>query len=130
MSEPQKRQYEPVVPKEFKSTIPPHLLDKLSDTERYLVSAMSKLENQYDWLVSVAVGNSKNIIDLGGRAMALEDWRSKSEKETDGQPEKVDKLWEWKTMMSGKWAVLWALVLILIPILLKFGLDLIIKKGP
>lgn len=130
MSEPQKRQYEPVVPKEFRSTIPPHLLDKLSDTERYLVQAMSKLENQYDWLVAVAVGNNKNIIDLGGRCDTVEVWKTQVDKDTYGHSDKVNKLWEWKTMMSGKWAVLWAVCLVLFSTAVKWLFDHFTKKGP
>jgi len=130
MSETPKRRYEPVVTKEFRSTIPPHLLDKLSDTERYMVQALSKLENQYEWVVQSVVNDNKNIIDLGGRCDAIETWRSTVETDTKGQVEKVDEIWKWKQMTSGKWAVVGALVLIVIPIALKFLLDLVVKKGP
>lgn len=130
MSDQQRRRYDPVVPKEFRSTIPGHLLGKLSETERYLVETMSKLENQYEWLVSVAVANNKNIIDLGERTDVVEAWKAEVEIETKGQSEKVNKLWDWKQMMSGKWAVVWAVALVLVSVLLKFLLDHLVKKGP
>jgi hypothetical protein len=130
MSDQQRRRYDPVVPKEFRSTIPGHLLGRLSETERYLVETMSKLENQYEWLMVVAIANNKNIIDLGGRADEVEAWKLAVEMETKGQSEKVEKLWDWKQMMSGKWAVVWAAGLILISVLLKFLLDHLVKKGP
>lgn len=130
MSEQAKRRYDPVVPKEFRSTIPAHLLGKLSDTERYLVETMSKLENQYEWLAAVAIANGKNVIDLGERADVVEAWKSGVEIATKGQSEKVDKLWDWKTYLSGKWAAVWVVLLMVLPIILKYLFDLLTKKGP
>jgi hypothetical protein len=128
---------EPVQVREFKSSIPPHLLGKLSESERYMVETMSKLENQSDWLVGIAVENRKTImaIDAGvtetkGMTKRVGDLEALLTTQPDGLRDKVSKLWDWKTMMSGKWAVLWALLLIVFSVGLKYIMDLWTKKGP
>lgn len=138
MSDRQK--YEPIAVREFKSSIPAHLLGKLSDSERYMVETMSKLENQSDWLAGTAQQNRHYLIDLDGRVQAIEQGVAAQEKasedmgrrvgETEKLSDKVTKLWDWKTMMSGKWAVLWALLLIVFSAVLKYALDIWMKKGP
>jgi hypothetical protein len=45
----------------------------------------------------------------------------------EGQAERVDKLWDWKQFFSGKWAVLVVIGATVIPIALKFLLDLLLK---
>lgn len=118
---------------EFKSTIPNHLLGKLSDSERFMVETMSKLENQSDFLVKAAIQGNRYCLDSDARLAVLEVWK---EKQGTGEPimadvvTKVQKLWDWQQMFSGKWAVVWALALIVIPIVLKLLVDLILKKGP
>ena len=123
----------PVQVREFKSSIPAHLLGKLSESERYMVETMSKLENQSDWLVSVAVENRKSImgIDEGLAVAKLVEQRLVSlETVVADHKDKVSKLWDWKTMMSGKWAMLWALLLIVFSVVLKYLMDMWTKKGP
>ena len=118
---------------EFKSTIPAHLLGKLSDSERFMVETMSKLENQSDFLVKAVTENNRENLDIDSRVTVLEGWK---EKMGTGEPQvadmvvKVNKLWDWHQMFSGKWAVIWAMALIVIPIVLKLLIDLAIKKGP
>ena len=127
---------EPVQVREFKSTIPSHLLGKLSESERYMVETMSKLENQSDWLVSIAVENRKTLMVVGAGVALAEDMEKRVVEleaavlKPEGLREKVSKLWDWKTMMSGKWAVLWALLLIVFSVVLKYVMDLWTKKGP
>lgn len=135
MSERQK--YEPVVRREFKSTIPPHLLEKLPESERWIIDTMSRLEGRSDWLAEAVVQESKNTVDIGTRLDNSADWQRKAaqrlddvEKITAGQSEKVEKLWDWKLMMSGKWGVLWAFLLVFVSVALKYLLDLWTKKGP
>lgn len=132
--------YEPVQAREFKSSIPAHLLGKLSDSERYMVETMSKLENQSDWLTAIAGQNRIILIEVGIRLSGVEDELVKHGKtfedlvrrtvETEKLAEKVSKLWDWKTMMSGKWAVLWALLLLVFSAGIKLLMDLWTKKGP
>jgi len=133
MSEQPKSRYVHLEVPEFKSTIPAHLLGKLSDSERFMVETMSKLENQSDFLVKAVTENNRENLDIDSRVTVLEGWK---EKMGTGEPQvadmvvKVNKLWDWHQMFSGKWAVIWAMALIVIPIVLKLLIDLAIKKGP
>lgn len=132
--------YETVQAREFKSSIPAHLLGKLSESERYMVETMSKLENQSDWLTAVAGQNRIILIEMDARLGGVEAELNKQGKFSDESgrrlvemeklSEKVSKLWDWKTMMSGKWAVLWALLLLIFSAGIKFLMDLWTKKGP
>lgn len=118
---------------EFKSTIPGHLLGKLSDSERYIIETLSKIENQSDWLVKLAVADNTDLILLLDKASGTDDRIDKINKTVDGVDkltERVTTLWDWHQMLSGKWTVLWALMLIIIPVFLKYALDLVTKKGP
>lgn len=132
MSEPkQQNRYETVVEKEFKSTIPPHLLGKLSDSERYLVETMSKLESQFNWAVVVILQNNRHIRDADERISALEENAEIGEAATASSKEfkdKVDKLWDWKQSVSGKWGVLGAVGIVILSVVLKFLLDFVLKK--
>ena len=51
----QKSRYTPLEVPEFNSTIPPHLLGKLTEQERYLVETLSKMEQQNTWLINSVV---------------------------------------------------------------------------
>jgi hypothetical protein len=118
---------------EFKSTIPGHLLGKLSDSERYIIETLSKIENQSDWLVKLAVADNTDLILLLDKASTTEDMLdevAKTADKVDTIDKRVSTLWDWHQMLSGKWTVLWALLLIIVPVFLKYVLDLITKKGP
>lgn len=133
MSEHPKSRYVQLEVPEFKSTIPAHLLGKLSDSERFMVETMSKLENQSDFLVKAAMQGNRENLDIDSRLQVLEVWKEKqgaSEPNISTLVDKVNKLWDWHQMFSGKWAVIWALALIVIPIVLKVLIDFAIKKGP
>jgi hypothetical protein len=103
------RAYELLEIREFKSSIPPHLLGKLSESERYLVETMSRLENQNNWLVNALLKVNKDVLDCDRRIT-----------ETNRNVATVS---DWKQLMSGKWAVLAAISLILLSVLAKFLLD-------
>lgn len=112
----EKHNYEPAVMREFKSTIPPHLLANLPEDERFMVETMSKLENQYGWLAEVAVRNNQATLDLDGRVTVVEGEQAKTRVQLaalDDQKEKVDKLWDWKQYFSGKWAIIAAIGLLI-----------------
>lgn len=126
----EKHHYDTVVLREFRSSIPPHLLTNLPDDERFMVETMSKLENQYGWLAEGMVRGNSATLDLDERVTVLE----KAQKDTtvrlavmERQEDRVNKLWDWKQFFSGKWAILGAAALVLVPLLLKFLLDLAIK---
>lgn len=126
----EKHHYDAIILREFRSTIPPHLLANLPDDERFMVETMSKLENQYGWLADGMLRGNSATLDLDERVTALE----KAQKDTavrltamEGQEDKVNKLWDWKQFFSGKWAVLAAIAIVLVPLILKFLLDLVMK---
>ena len=127
---PEKHHYDAIVRREFKSAIPPHLLATLPDDERFLVETMSKLENQFGWLADELVRNNAVTLDLDERVMSLERFQKQAAARLiamEGQEDRVKNLWDWKQFFSGKWAVITALVLVLLPLLLKFLLDLGVK---
>lgn len=126
----EKHRYEPIILREFKSTIPPHLIAHLPDDERFIVETVSKLENQYAWMVENVVRNNGAALDLDERVSSLEGTGSRTTARLavmEGQADKVDKLWDWKQFFSGKWAILAAIGIMVIPIALKFILDLFWK---
>ena len=140
MNEPPKIQAAPLEVPEFKSTIPSHLLEKLSDSERYMIETMSKLENQSDYLIRIVVQGSRERLTMEARIAAIEDCKQRlgaMEPKVDDLAAKVDdlaakvqKLWDWHLMFSGKWVVIWAIGLIVVPITLKLLLDFAIKHFP
>lgn len=77
--------YELLEKPDFKPTIPPHMLAKLSESEKYIVSAISVSEQQYAWLVEHALATNRNLIEM-------DSWRQSMER--------------WKTIITSKWAVL------------------------
>lgn len=125
-----KRHYDALVMREFKSTIPQHLLTNLPDDERFMVETMSKLENQYGWLADGMLRCNTAVLDLDERVTAAESAQAELSSRTAAfvqQSNKVNELWDWKQFFSGKWAVLTAAVLMLLPLVLKFLLDMVVK---
>lgn len=122
--------YEPIQEREFKSTIPGHLLDKLSENERYMVQTMSRLENQSDWLAGTIRGMNRAVIDLDRRASALEDWQTKAGpkiNDMESVSHQVRTLWDWRNNFTGKTGVALLAVTITVPVVLKFILDRLLK---
>lgn len=121
--------------KEFYSTIPTQLLDRLTDIERHLVSNMSRFEAQSAYIIEILALNNEYIRDCDLRIAELEDWHrtarsqvNSTEEKSKALSERVEKIWDWKEYMSGRWAVLWAIILIVTPVLLKYLFDLLAKK--
>lgn len=126
----EKHRYEPIAPREFKSTIPAHLLANLPEDERFMVETMSKLEGQFNWLADWASKNNASVLDLDERTVLLEEERKHCLELLNANTalkDRVDKLWDWKQYFSGKWAVLAAAALIVIPLLAKFAFDALVK---
>lgn len=126
----EKRHYEEIVPREFRSTIPPHLISHLPDDERFIVETVSRLENQFQWMQENVVRNSKATLDLDERVTALESGVVATTTRLvvmEGQADRVNKLWDWKQFFSGKWAILAGAGLLIAGALVKFLLDVIWK---
>lgn len=83
---------------EFKSTIPPHLVNKLSEQEKWIIESLSKMEAVYEWLVKTAIDGNKAEIDTDIRVQELEDWKS---------------------MVSSKWALVCGFLLLCLPIVIE-----------
>lgn len=87
MSEEVKSRYQKIELPEFESKIPPHLVNKMSDQEKWLVEAISKLDQKTDWLLQKMVETGGAVLDIDIRTAKIEDW---------------------KTIFSGKWALIGA----------------------
>lgn len=127
--------YKQVQLKEFHSTIPTQLLDRLTEIERHLVSNMSRFEAQSAYIIEMLVQNNEDIRDADGRLALIEEWYDKARNRVDNMEEKAKesseklaKISDWKEYMSGRWAVLWALLLIVAPVVLKYLFDILAKK--
>jgi len=123
--------YEQVVMQDFRSTIPPHLLAKLPEDERFLVEAVSRLENQFDWTVRTLIKVNGDALDLHSRVNGLEKHvpvvvKLQDELVLTIKP-KVEALWDWKQFFSGKWAVLAVVGVAVLGVLLKVAIDLVLK---
>ena len=79
---------------ELQSTIPPHMMAKLTESERYLVSTVSKLEQQNAWLTEHTIENNHAIVEM-------DIWR-----------QTIDR---WKMKLTSKWAVVAVIAAVIIP---------------
>lgn len=98
--------YQELKKPEFKSAIPPHLVDKLSPQEKYLVETLSRMEAQNEWLITVVLGENRSTVETDLRVQELQDWKS---------------------MVSSKWAVIAAFLLICLPVAVKEVLNRLLK---
>ena len=106
-----KSRYEPLAVPEFKSAIPPHLLGKLTEQERYLVETLSKMEQQNSWQIVACVKANTAIIDLDTRQSKVE---------------------LWKERLMSKWSLLVIAGALIVPMIVKALFDHYVlgKKGP
>lgn len=90
--------YKTLTVPEFKSTIPPHVLAKLPESERYLVEMVSKMEQRDAWLIGAATSGNDAYMSL------------------DVRVSRVEKLIE---RLTNKWSVIVYLVVMALPVVLK-----------
>lgn len=86
----------------FKSAIPPHILAKLSEGERYLMELTSINEQSNAWLEGATKTHSESVVELDLRLMRVEEIIS---------------------MVTSKWALISALLILSIPVIIKYLLD-------
>lgn len=91
---------------EFKSSIPPHLVNKLSEHEKWLCEAISIIQAQNEWLIEAALESNRIHIESDIRIQEVQDW---------------------KAMFSSKWTVIAGFFLLLIPVALKSLLEHYLK---
>jgi hypothetical protein len=98
---------------EFVSKIPAHLVSKLDEKERWLVDTLSKLDLKTDWVVDKVIEANEQQIDIDVRLQRIENW---------------------KAVLSGKWAIMGAVGLMVLTALLSAGakplIEHFLKGGP
>ncbi len=90
--------YQELEKPEFRSTIPLHLVNKLSDQEKWIIESLSRMESVHEWLVKAALDSNRADIETDLRMQEVEDWKS---------------------MISSKWAVIAGFILLCLPILVE-----------
>jgi len=110
MAEETKSRYEPLTVPEFKSSVPAHLLGKLSDQERYLIETLSKMEQQNAWVILNIVRGNAAMIDLDVRQQRVESWKER---------------------IMSKWTLVAGAFILFATELIRFIMGLFtVKKGP
>ena len=94
--------YKPLAVPEFKCTIPPHLLSKLPEADRYLVEIASKMEQQAAWTAGVLRDTNEATVAIDAR---------------------LGKVEKWKERLMSRWTMVVALAVICIPVVLKAVVD-------
>lgn len=109
MSEEEKitTKYQVLEKPDFKSAIPSHLTTKLSDQEKYLVETLSRMEQQTSWLVTNMLTMNKAVVEVDSE---------------------VQKLFVFKRMLLSKWSVVFWIITVTVPVLLKTGFDWVAKN--
>ena len=87
---------------EFKSTIPQHLLGRLSDQERYICESLSRMEAQNNWLILSTMEGNRAVRELDQRVAINERWRSG---------------------LTNRWSVVLYIVVLFVPVFLKSLFD-------
>lgn len=100
MAEETKSRYPKLELPVFESKIPPHLVNKMSDQEKWLVETISKLDQKTDWLLQKMVETSGHVVEIDIRTAKIEDW---------------------KTIFSGKWALIGAICFMLLTAVTSAG---------
>lgn len=109
MSDDNQSRYKTLAVPAFKSSIPQHLLVKLPETERYIVEALSKAEQQYAWLVDQALENNRQMVETEKRVTINERWRE---------------------AVTSKWSLLLGVVVVIAPVLVKSLFEYFFIKKP
>lgn len=92
---------------EFRSTIPPHVLARLPESERYLVEMVSKVEQRDAFLINAATNANEASIGLDIRVT------------------KVEKFIE---RLTNKWSVIAYIILLSVPVVLKILIERWLSK--
>lgn len=106
-------QYPKLERPEFQPKVPAHLLNQLTDEQRYVIEALSKTEQQNEWMINAALENNRIYRDLDRRLL-------KSSTQTDARLQNVE---GWQKMVTSKWSVAVALVLWISPFVGKLLWD-------
>lgn len=100
MADDPKSRYPKLELPEFESKIPSHLVNKMTDQEKWLVETISKLDQKTDWLLQKMVETSGHVVEIDVRTAKIEDW---------------------KTIFSGKWALIGAVCFMVVTAVTSAG---------
>lgn len=92
--------YRPLVKPTFQPNIPMHLLAGLSDKERYMVEAISRMEQQNNWQIERIIETRNIHIETDVRIVGTERCLKRIER--------------WRLRFSSKWTIFSACVVILL----------------
>jgi hypothetical protein len=106
MPDSEKSRYKDLKVPEFKSTIPPHMLAKLPEEDRYLVEMVSRMEQQNVWLTEQVVSDNQDKIEMDLRISRVEGW---------------------KQTLTSRWAILAYIASLALPVILKSLADRFLK---
>lgn len=67
--------YAPLELKEFKSTIPEHILEKSTDQEKYILNSLSRGEQCFDWLIDATIRINDQMVRHHKRISTIEKWK-------------------------------------------------------
>jgi hypothetical protein len=76
MDEELDSQFKKLAAPHFKSTIPSHLLGRLTEQERYLVETLSVVEQQNRWLIDTLVDTNVAVRKSDVRIAKIETWKN------------------------------------------------------
>lgn len=97
----------------FTSSIPAHLLGKLTDAERFYIETLSKTEQQNEFLINAALENNRVNRDIDRRMQKQESIIDERLKIVEG----------WQKMVTNKWSVVLAFILWISPLVAKIAWD-------
>ena len=97
----------------FEPRVPAHLLNQLTDEQRYVIEALSKAEQQNEWIINATLENNRIYRDLDRRIQ-------KGNAQTDARLQNVE---GWQKMVTSKWSVAVAIILWLSPLVGKLLWD-------
>lgn len=60
---------------EFKSSIPPHLLNNTDDQTKYVLKQLDMINQQNEWLIRAAVDTNEQVRHTNGRLKSIEKWK-------------------------------------------------------
>ena len=125
-----KQAYKTIELREFRCTLPLHVLNRLPNEERAICEGMSRIENRCDWLSEGVFKNNMEIQLLDERISELASSNEKLEARcqaltleltsanaqlaaltatTKESASTLKTLWDWKTAFNGKWGILAAI---------------------
>lgn len=108
MSEDTESRYEQLKVPEFKSMLPPHVAARLSESDRYLVDSVSRMEQQTAWLTQTAVETNKAVRDVDKR---------------------VDRLTRWRDALTSKWSLIAGVLMLFVPVIVKAIVEHLLKSS-